>query len=223
MNPFHTLLLQDSFSHYPSIYPTFLKCIKLQFCINVSPLPHNSWFDHPDNILHAQIFKILIMQFSSAAHQLLPLRFKYSLSTILKHAPQMWSHVSHSHKITNKSIALSFNLCIFRHQVGKTKDGEQNGSKRYPKFDLFFITKIRQLWPLTAAPKYLKFATFSKDLLRSFVVSFSCALSWWDMLYCFLCICFYTSLANIRSKKIISVSSSNLYVHSPIFHWGFQD
>jgi hypothetical protein len=65
---------------------------------------------------------------------------------------------SHPHKTTGKILIFAFYTAN-----RKTKDSELHGSNHSTEFNLLLISSGTKFRFVTAVPKYLSFATFSKD------------------------------------------------------------
>jgi hypothetical protein len=111
--------------------------------------------------------KLLIKSFPPVSYDFISLASKYFLEQpVLKHLQSMFSfnerrQVSYPYKITGKNITVCFNFYVFRKQMK---------IQQTLNWTVEIISRISSLYleqnfPFVAVlPKYLNFATFSKDL-----------------------------------------------------------
>jgi hypothetical protein len=73
--------------------------------------------------------------------------------------------VSHPYKTIGKIMVLYILIFTFLDSRREDKSFWTAWQQAFPEYRLFLISSWMQFWSLNAVPKYLNFATFSKDLL----------------------------------------------------------
>jgi hypothetical protein len=77
--------------------------------------------------------------------------------------------VSHPYKTADKIIVLYILIFTFIHVRREDRRFWTVWKEAFPELNLLLIPLLMQLWFVSVVPKYFNFATFSKDLLATFI------------------------------------------------------
>jgi hypothetical protein len=140
------------------------------------PCPtHPPWLDH-SNCTWRRVMKLFFMQFSTSCH-FIPFGPNILFSTLLNTLSLCSSlnvrvQVSHPYRTTGEIRVLYILLFTF---LNSRREHESSWTEQYQAFsdfNLHLISSWIQFWFVTVVPKYLNYATFSKDPLAAVVLIF---------------------------------------------------
>jgi hypothetical protein len=134
-------------------------------CLIISRDEYKLWSSQLCNFLHSPVTSSLL-----GPNILISNLFSYTLS--LWSCLKVTDQVSHSYETTGNITVLY--ILIFKCLDSRREDRRlwTEWYQAFPKFNLLLISSCMQFWPFSVVPRYLNFATSSKDLFAIFMLCF---------------------------------------------------